>query len=616
MRRLRSLWPGFGSLDWSEITVLRALRTAIGVVVPLLLGVTTGHLEQGAFAALGALSVGFVSFQGVTRTRITAILLASFGMAVSTFIGATTPDSWLPPVIIAVAYIAGLSVALEPRQTVAVAQWPVALLIAVGLPLSVEDAAIRAALVLAGGLFQGLLVTVTWALRRDDPERVALAQTFDELAVYAGQLAGGHTDPPPPTAFPATARLTDPSPLLRGPARANYDRVLARAEHLRAALATAGLQGASPEFLAAAERALRTVARSLAARRPDHRAIRLRELREQTESLPVPVSTWQWTGEAVRHHLKRVAELLAPRAATDPLTQPLPLGHAARHPLRVAIDPAGDVGRHALRLAVTTGLAELLVQATQIFQGRWVVLTVLLVLRPDYQGTLTRGLHRAVGTAVGAGLGLLIATVLPEGYLTVGIAVLACVAAYSVFEANYLVYSCLLTVFITILLGMLGMNPELTAPARIIDTTVGAVIAVLAYVLWPTWHARTAEETFLRLTDTHGEYVVALLHELANPGQVPTAELRSMERLARRARLDAEASADRVAAEPVHHPPLTPSAVDKIVAAATRLAQAELAAHTLIASPMRPDTVAEVGGAVTAAYEELLRTTAELSVTR
>ncbi len=53
--------------------------------------------------------------------------------------------------------------------------------------------------------------------------------------------------------------------------------------------------------------------------------------------------------------------------------------------------------------------------------------------------------------------------------------------------------------------------------------------------------------------------------------------------------------------------------MEKIVAAAARLAQAELAAHTLIASPVRPDSVAETGAAVTAAYEELLSTTAELS---
>ncbi|TFV33469.1 hypothetical protein E4K10_34985 [Streptomyces sp. T1317-0309] len=67
---------------------------------PLVVGVVTHHLDDGAFAALGALPAGFASFEGRARTRVAAVVAASTGMAVSTFVGgywpARPPGCWCP----------------------------------------------------------------------------------------------------------------------------------------------------------------------------------------------------------------------------------------------------------------------------------------------------------------------------------------------------------------------------------------------------------------------------------------------------------------------------------------------------------------------------------------
>ncbi len=86
------------------------VRGAIGVLTPLVIGVATGRVESGSFAALGALPAGFVSFRGVSRTRVLAVLCASAGMAVSTFTGATAAlkPPLLIPVVFAWAYAVGL----------------------------------------------------------------------------------------------------------------------------------------------------------------------------------------------------------------------------------------------------------------------------------------------------------------------------------------------------------------------------------------------------------------------------------------------------------------------------------------------------------------------------
>jgi hypothetical protein len=162
-------WLDFGAFRWRDLAAGKAVRATVGVITPLAIGLATGHEEFGSFAALGALPAGFVSFRGVTRSRILAVVFAATGMAVSTFIGAVaeaTHPLLLVPVIFVWAYAAGLLAALGPTALVVCLQWPVALLIGSALPLEPAAAGGRALLVLAGGLWQALLVVVSWALTR------------------------------------------------------------------------------------------------------------------------------------------------------------------------------------------------------------------------------------------------------------------------------------------------------------------------------------------------------------------------------------------------------------------------------------------------------------------
>lgn len=600
-------WRGllrFGPFRWADVAPGRAVRVAVGVAVPLGLGAATGHLEYGAFASLGAMPAGFASFQGETRTRVAAVVAASAGMAVSTFVGGTAAAAapWLPVAVVIVwGYLTGLAACLGVRQSVAVIQWPVALLIAVGIPLGPADAALRAGLVLAGGLFQAILVTVSWALRRGDPERATLAASYRRLAAYASELAAGRTGPPPSAAFPAAARLADPNPLLPQAIRLAYVDLLERAERIRASLATVGVytvtDPAASRFAATAAQALDVIAGALSARPPDS-ADRLRELdRIATEQNVPPDAGWHWAA-ALRGQLRAVSGTLARVDAVDaapgndtPSGSSAPATEAgikrAASTLRANLNPAGVIGHHALRLAVVAGLAEALVQTTDLFEGRWAVLTIFLVLKPDYHSTVSRSVHRVLGTAAGALLGAAVLELAHPGLAGLIVAsTIAIAAAYGLFEVTYLLYTSFLTIYILILLNILGLAPETTAAARLTDTAVGAVLALIAYFVWPTWQGRTGHEQFARLIEADGQYTAALLRALAHPARLDPTELRNLQAAARRARSDAESTTAALVDEPAH-PPLTPAGARTLIAAATRLAHAELSLHALVTAHVR-----------------------------
>ena len=496
-----------GSFRWDAIAPGRASRVAAGVLLPLIVGWASGQIEYGAFAALGALPTGFASFQGVTRSRIEAVAVAGLGMAVSTFVGAvaaaTLPSS-LILIVLVWGYVTGLAVALGPRYSVAILQWSVGLLIAVGLPQGPAEAALRAGLVLVGGLLQALLVAGSWMIHRGEPERAALAKSYQSLADYASDLAAARLTPPLPIAFPASSALDDANPFLAAPERLTLLDLLEQAERLRASLAAMAAEAAIRESddkkdiqKLASETAtvLNLMADALRVGRAE-RPNRVRDVISRVARLKVVAQApWRWAGEALLGQLRAVARILAqfdgmpaqPSARhreSDSAVSPSEVGFiAALATLRANVTLATEAGRHAVRLAIVAGLAEAIVQGTGLSQGRWVVLTIFLVLKPDYNSTLSRSFHRAMGTALGAGLGAAAAYL---GHLGQGVLIAAggvgVAAAYALFDVNYLLFSIFLTEFIVVLLDILGIPAIRTAEARVIDTAIGAAMALIAAV--------------------------------------------------------------------------------------------------------------------------------------
>jgi uncharacterized membrane protein YccC len=592
----QSGWLDFGAFRWPDLTAGRAARASFGVMTPLAIGVGTGHVGAGSFAALGALPAGFISFRGVTRSRVLAVALAAAGMAVSTFIGAVAEASHpllLIPVIFVWAYAAGLLAALGPTALVVSLQWPVALLIASALPLGPGAAAGRALLVLAGGLWQAILVVGSWTVSRGSSERTALARSFLALAQYAGGLARGQQDPPAQATLAGRKALRDPNPLMRSAAREHMLDLNEEAERIRATLTAlgigrpSGMPGPSGRsLLASAQLVLGEIAAALTAR-PGQRTVALLAARRELAGAEAEsAARWQWAGEALLTQLRaacRITERLneAEPARQDRAAAGVPGIELARFrdmtlTLRASLGTSSEAGRHALRLAVVTALAEVIVRAIGLPHGYWGVLTIFIVLRPDYSSTLYRGLQRAAGTLAGAGLGL--ATVqlgrIGLAALLAGVAA-SLLAAYAVFTVNYLLYAVFLTDFVVVLLALLGQPAEATALARLAGTGIGTGLALLAYLFWPTWAGSSASEKLARLLTLQGRYAAALLHAYTRPGEASSAEIASLRLAVRRARIDADASADRLAGEP-DHPPMTGELARSLTAAAHRIARATI----------------------------------------
>jgi hypothetical protein len=144
-------------------------------------------------------------------------------------------------------------------------------------------------------------------------------------------------------------------------------------------------------------------------------------------------------------------------------------------------------GRHALRLAVTAVAAELAAKAVGLPHGYWAALTAVVVLKSDHVLTVRRGLDRIGGTALGVLLGMLLAgfAALGTGPLIIGAAVVV-ILAYTVFAANYFLFSAFLTGFVVLLLDLLGQSARDMAGARLAATLLGGALALAASHVRPS----------------------------------------------------------------------------------------------------------------------------------
>ncbi len=603
-------WLSFGQFRWADVNIPGALRAGAGMITPLALGLVTGHLEYGVFAALGSLPAGFVSFQGVNRTRVTAVALAAVGMAIATFIGGAAAYSspwFLVPGVLIFSYLAGLLVTLGQRFMVVGLQCALQLLIASGIPLRPGDAAVRAVLVLIGGLWQGALVVASWVVMRGNRERSALASAYRALSGYAAALCDRPTDgnrgEPPSPAFGSDV-LRDPNPLLSAQARYRMMLLFEQAERIRVSLAALASYGPECDLLEPAARILDELADALEERRG--RRERAEALERQIEAITVsPDAPWHWAGAHLLAEMRAAVRLLGRLDEHDIEPAPdsvVPGGRrrgawrsdlaAARFTLRASIGTSTEAGRHALRLAAVAGIGEIIALSSGISHGYWIVLTVLIVLRPDYSSTIYRGVQRAVGTVIGAGLGVATALLLHVGTAAVVAAVgVTMTIAYAVFAVNFLLFAVFLTDFVVALLALLGQTAEQTAVARIVGTAIGGALALIGYLAWPTWAGDSAQQKLAQLFDRLGRYASLVLRSYVRPGQTDMAAIQVAQLAARRARADAEAYADRLADEPPR-PPMTAKLAYALTGTSRRIAHAALTLHAAVDDARTPAPMA------------------------
>jgi uncharacterized membrane protein YccC len=584
-RPLASFWRTVVRFDKSKLQFSIAARNALGAAIPLVVGALAGSPQSGLVASIGALNVSFSDRYDPYFQRGRRMLAASLLVAFAVFAGGVSGQhrAFAALLVAPAGFVAGLMVALGQTPSDIAVTSLVTLIVFSAQGLTFYDAAGSALLAFAGGLLETLLALAFWPLQRDQPERHALAGAYRELAAIASGPADASRPPP------ATNQMTEAHNLLsrlhtRHTIQAErYLSLLNQAERIRLRLLTLARlrerlkrETDGRARIALLDRALdlaasllRSIGDGVAAEEaPPPTSASLQELHQFAEDLREPVKDSHVAAmrndariqlDALLGQLRSVIDL----ASHVTLSGEAEFVHrqAGRHwtlrlagvlaTLRANMTLRSSSFRHAVRLAACLAAAEILAGSLGWRRSYWLPMTIAIVLKPDFTSTFTRGVLRFGGTFLG-----LIATTVLFHFLTPGIVLEIALITLSIFllryigAANYGLLTANVSAMVVMLIALTGIAPSQVIGPRAMNTAAGGAIALVAYVLWPTWEREQVAEALADMLDAYRDSLHAVRTAYLHPNHSYAVELDRARQAGRVARTNAEASVDRVLAEP------------------------------------------------------------------
>jgi uncharacterized membrane protein YccC len=212
-----------------------------------------------------------------------------------------------------------------------------------------------------------------------------------------------------------------------------------------------------------------------------------------------------------------LAEIVSELKSGQPSFREPPEARFGPRPKR--FDPIAEIGnnlslrsssfRYALRLGVTTAIAGLIASAIHLVRGYWIPMTVVIVMKPNFGGTLQRAVQRITGTVLGALVAAVLLLALKNPWLLLAALAVLAFATFALRNRNYTLFSLALTPMIMLMLDIAHPISVTDSFLRIVHTIIGSFLALLSgYLLFPMWESHClplhiaeafrAEAVFLR----------------------------------------------------------------------------------------------------------------------
>lgn len=185
--------------------------------------------------------------------------------------------------------------------------------------------------------------------------------------------------------------------------------------------------------------------------------------------------------------------------------------------LKDNISMQSDHFRHAIRVTVALMAGYIISLFLPIGHTYWLLLTIVVLLKPAYSLSKQRNIYRLVGTLLGIAIGFLtIHFIHNETTLFILLAIFMTLG-YGMIKLNYMVATLGITVFVVLAYAFLnptGINGMITD--RVADTVLACAIAWLtSYFILPVWessHIDTHMKNALQSNFEYFETTAATLH--------------------------------------------------------------------------------------------------------
>lgn len=155
-----------------------------------------------------------------------------------------------------------------------------------------------------------------------------------------------------------------------------------------------------------------------------------------------------------------------------------------------------NIFRHSIRVCVSLLVGFFISRILPIGHGYWVLLTIVVILKPAYSLTKTRNIERLLGTLTGAIIGGGILWIVADTRVLLALMIVGMIIAYSMIRLKYLVSVIAMTAYILIAFHFLKPGDfSVVLRDRLIDTFIGSAIAFITTIaIPPKWEHEQIQE--------------------------------------------------------------------------------------------------------------------------
>ncbi len=177
--------------------------------------------------------------------------------------------------------------------------------------------------------------------------------------------------------------------------------------------------------------------------------------------------------------------------------------------------------KHSLRLGVVTMIGFGAGILFSVQNPYWILLTLIVIMRPTFGLTKTRSRQRTIGTLIGAVLAVGIVLITQNTTIYAILAIVSLVIAFSMIQRNFKAAATFVTLFVVFIYALLQPDIFSVIQYRVLDTIIGAGLATLGnLLLWPAWEVQGIQNTLLETIKAHRVYLEEIIGYYNKKGQV------------------------------------------------------------------------------------------------
>ena len=170
--------------------------------------------------------------------------------------------------------------------------------------------------------------------------------------------------------------------------------------------------------------------------------------------------------------------------------------------------------KHAIRVSLVCLVC--FITAKTIAMGHhsyWVLLTIIVILKPGFSLSKQRNYQRLIGTIAGGIIGILILLLVKDKTIEFIFLIVFMMGTYSFLRLNYRISVIFMTPYVLILFKLLGVG--MVVEERIIDTIIGSTIAFIAsYLIFPSWEFEQIQDNLKAVIYANVNYLVKIAESI------------------------------------------------------------------------------------------------------